>query len=262
MLQDYSHLLRPVFEIAEKAGKAVMEIYQSDRSLSIQTKSDNTPVTEADLAAHDIILAALMVLTPDLPVLSEESTSVSFAERQKWECYWLIDPLDGTKEFIDRTDQFSINIALILNHIPVLGMVYSPVEEVAYEACRGFGAFKRYRDGTYDYLETVPHQRPVRLVLSRRHGNRTREFLSHFGEHEILHCGSALKFGWVAEGKADIYPRLGNTSEWDTAAGQCVVEEAGGRVIDFQGQDLRYNTRDSLINPPFLVLGEREYEFK
>ena len=258
-MDGYLHLLNPVFEIAKLAGNAVMRIYKNEDDLHITLKSDNTPVTLADFTAHDIIVEHLKKLTPHIPVLSEESADIPFEERQTWTRYWLVDPVDGTKEFIDHTDEFSINIALIDHHEAVLGVIYAPALGVGYKASRGFGAFKCTQEETHEYLQqshSLEKNHPVRVTVSRRHGRHTKTSLELLGKHVIVPCGSALKFGLVAEGIADIYLRLGNTSEWDTAAGQCILEEAGGRVFDLNGDNLRYNTKDSLVNSEFLAVND------
>ena len=262
MIDDYTHLLKPVLALAQKAGEAVLQIYNQEVKTAVTLKADRTPVTAADLASHDILVAGLQKLTPGIPVLSEESAAIPFAERQHWQQYWLIDPVDGTMEFIEGTDEFVINIALIEKHTAVLGMIYAPVTKIAYEATRGCGAFKHTAEGTYEFIKTREMTNSIIIALSRRHGNGTRKFLERFGNYELLLRGSALKFGLLAEGLADIYPRLGPTSEWDTAAGQCILEEAGGQVVDFSGVPLQYNTKDSLENPPFIAVGDGKLEWQ
>jgi 3'(2'), 5'-bisphosphate nucleotidase len=261
LIEDYSQLLRPVYELAEQAGQAIVKLYNKDNA-NVNLKADNTPVTEADLVANRIIVEGLKKLTPNTPILSEEFAEVAFSERESWQQYWLIDPLDGTKEYIERTDEFTVNIALIDQHEPVLGVVLAPVKGIGYEACRGCGAFKRGTQGMYHFIQT--RTRPEELLtitISRRHGKRATELLQRFGDYEVLHRGSALKICLVAEGVADIYPRLGPTSEWDTAAGQCILEEAGGRLMDFQGQEIRYNTKASTLNPEFMAVGDYSYDW-
>ncbi len=261
MLEDYSHLLRPVYQLAEEAGDAIMKIYRADNA-SVEIKADNTPVTSADIAANKVIVAGLKKLTPDIPIISEEFAHIPFEERSRWQQYWLIDPLDGTKEFIDRTGEFTVNIALIDNHEPVLGVVYSPESGEGYEACRGCGAFKRTATDTYDFIQTQAKPAAhTTVTISRRHGKFTNETLQRFGEHSVEYRGSALKICLVAEGVADIYPRFGPTSEWDTAAGQCVLEEAGGRLMDLQGKELRYNTKDCILNPEFAAVGDFKHDW-
>ncbi len=251
-----AHWLEPAIEVAKQAGRRILEIYEA--GFSVTQKGDQTPVTEADMAAHEIIETGLRALTPDLPILTEESEALPFETRREWSRYWLVDPLDGTREFIKRNGEFTVNIALVDGHEPVLGIVYAPVLGVYYYACRGHGAFKR------DCCEP-PHPISVRswaggrvmVAGSRSHGSKAFEdFLARLGEYELIPMGSALKSCLVAEGTADLYARLGPTSEWDTAAAQCIVEEAGGHITDIRMQPLRYNTKESLRNPHFFVFGD------
>ncbi len=254
--QDLAALLEPVKAIATEAGERIMAVYGT--SFDVEAKGDDSPLTAADLAAHESIVAGLGSLTPEIPVLSEESSHVPFAERAAWRCYWLVDPLDGTKEFIKRNGEFTVNIALIVEHEPVLGVVGVPARDLCYYAARGAGAF-RQRDGAEpEPIRVRPlGPGPVRVVGSRSHrGAALDAFVARLGEHALVPVGSSLKFCLVAEGGADIYPRLGPTSEWDTAAAQCVVEVAGGRVIDVKGRRLAYNTKESLLNPHFLVVAD------
>ncbi|HEY9198607.1 MAG TPA: 3'(2'),5'-bisphosphate nucleotidase CysQ [Gammaproteobacteria bacterium] len=249
-------LLDAVKEIAVQAGERILEIYDSE--FAIQHKDDKSPLTEADLAAHRTIVAGLTALTPDIPVLSEESASIPFAERSRWTRYWLVDPLDGTREFIKRNGEFTVNIALIHDGHVELGVVYVPVTRLSYYACAGGGAFKQSAgEAAMPIRVRARIDGTVVVAGSRSHsGDSLKRFLDNLGEHELVSMGSALKSCLVAEGKADIYPRLGLTSEWDTAAAQCVVEEAGGRVTGLDMQTLRYNTKDSLLNPHFFVFGD------
>jgi 3'(2'), 5'-bisphosphate nucleotidase len=197
-------------------------------------------------------------MTPDIPVLSEESASLPYSERSSWNRYWLVDPLDGTREFVKRNGEFTVNIALIEDGVPVLGVVHVPVTGVSYMACRGRGAMKQESGKTPVAIQArALGDGPVMVVGSRSHrGDSLIRFLDKLGDHEMVGMGSSLKLCLVAEGAADIYPRLGPTSEWDTAAAQCVVEQAGGYVTDTDMQPLRYNTKDSLLNPFFLVFGD------
>ena len=256
-------LLTPALEIAITAGKRILEIYEG--GFHVQSKDDNTPLTEADMAAHRIIERGLQELSPELPVLTEESTAIPFAERQTWRRYWLVDPLDGTREFIERSGEFSINIALIEDHEPVLGIIYAPVLGVYYYACRGQGAYKREATNEPKRLQTRPWNGQCVTVVcsSATHlGGHIQALLDRFTcHHEILTLGGALKSCLVAEGKADLYPRLGPTSEWDTAAAQCIVEEAGGLITDTAMRPLRYNTRDALLNPHFFAFGDKEQDW-
>jgi 3'(2'), 5'-bisphosphate nucleotidase len=253
---DPCGLLEPVKAIAVAAGGKIMEIYETE--FSIEQKEDRSPLTAADLAAHKTIVAGLERLTPDIPILSEESASIPFAERSSWDWYWLIDPLDGTREFIKRNGEFTVNIALIHAGNVALGVVYVPVTRLSYFACHGGGAFKQERERAAQAISVRKLQPgPVIVAGSRSHrGDSLNKFLENLGAHEMISMGSALKSCLVAEGRADIYPRLGLTSEWDTAAAQCVVEEAGGKLTELDLQPLRYNTKDSLLNPHFLVFGD------
>ncbi|MGB0713539.1 MAG: 3'(2'),5'-bisphosphate nucleotidase CysQ, partial [Gammaproteobacteria bacterium] len=218
--------------IAEQAGDRILEIYGGE--IAIETKEDESPLTAADLASHETIQQGLTELTPDIPVLSEESAAIPYEERSAWETYWLVDPLDGTKEFIKRNGEFTVNIALIDQGVPVLGVVYAPVHGTLYRAARGIGAQKYRRGGTPQSI-AVRAKRPgkLRVVGSRSHAGETLlAYLGRLGDHTIVPMGSSLKLCLVAEGAADLYPRLGPTSEWDTAAAQAVVECAGGSVTD------------------------------
>jgi 3'(2'), 5'-bisphosphate nucleotidase len=254
---DLPGLLDDVVALAHAAGEQILKVYNSG-DFSVQSKQDNSPLTAADLAAHHEIVAGLERLTPEIPILSEESASLPYTERSRWSRYWLVDPLDGTREFIKRNGEFTVNIALIEDGVPVLGVVHVPVTGVCYSACRGRGAFKQAADGAAAAI----HVRrladgPLMVVGSRSHrGDSLNSFLGRLGEHDMVGMGSSLKLCLVAEGAADIYPRLGPTSEWDTAAAQCVVEQAGGFVTALDMQPLRYNTKDSMLNPFFLVFGD------
>jgi 3'(2'), 5'-bisphosphate nucleotidase len=253
---DPCALLEPVTRLARVAAQKILAIYDSE--FAIEEKADRSPLTEADLASHNAIVAGLKALTPGLPVLSEESSELPYAQRSLWQRYWLVDPLDGTREFIKRNGEFTVNIALIEGGVPVLGVVHVPVSGVSYFACRGRGAFKEEsgREARPISVRQLP-EGPIRVVGSRSHrGDSLNRFLENLGEHEMVGMGSSLKLCLVAEGVADIYPRLGPTSEWDTAAAQCVVEQAGGHVTDTDMQPLRYNTKNSLLNPHFLVFGD------
>lgn len=258
-----SALLGPVADLAADAGYRIMEVYR--REFSISHKEDLSPLTEADMAAHDAIFAGLGILTPELPVLSEEDAAIAFAEREKWRTYWLVDPLDGTREFIKRNGEFTVNIALIRDHRPVLGVVHVPVSGVSYYAYAGGGAWKRESGKAAQRIHTRPY-RGGRITVAGSQSHRSPEFdafLARLGDgnYEVISIGSSLKSCLVAEGKVDIYPRLGPTSEWDTAAAQCVVEEAGGRLTDTTLRPLRYNTKDALLNPHFLVFGDAGHDW-
>lgn len=254
---ELAGLLESVAALALKAGNEILAVYNSEE-FSIQEKDDKSPLTAADLASHHAIVNGLTALTADIPVLSEESASLPFSERSSWQRYWLVDPLDGTREFIKRNGEFTVNIALIDAGVPVLSVVHVPVSGISYLACKGQGAFKQEPGGERQPI-TVRKlaDGPLMVVGSRSHrGDSLISFLEKLGEHDMVGMGSSLKLCLVAEGAADIYPRLGPTSEWDTAAAQCVVEQAGGFVTDTEMKPLRYNTKDSLLNPFFLVFGD------
>ena len=242
--------------ISQNAGQAILEVYQQD--FTVSHKADQSPLTQADLASHRLIRDALQSLTPDIPLLSEESAEVAFATRAGWNEYWLVDPLDGTKEFINRNGEFTVNIALVRDHQPVLGIVHVPVRGVTYTGVVGAGARRQDPDGSIRPISVrCPAAEPLIVVGSRSHASpRLQHYLAALGPHEFVSMGSSLKFCLVAEGRADLYPRLGPTSEWDTAAAHAVVAAAGGQVLTLDGQPLRYNRKDSLLNPDFLVIAD------
>ncbi|MCW8919566.1 MAG: 3'(2'),5'-bisphosphate nucleotidase CysQ [Gammaproteobacteria bacterium] len=255
-------LLAPALEIAIAAGRTILEIYEA--GFAVEVKHDLTPCTEADLAAHRLIEQGLSTLTPSVPVLTEESAEIPFSERGRWRRYWLVDPLDGTREFIDRTGEFTVNIALIQDHQPVLGIIYAPVLGVYYYACKGEGAFKREATNTPVAIRARPwHGGKVTVACSRttERGGHLNTYLQALGAHELVIMGGALKSCLVAEGKVDLYPRLGPTSEWDTAAAQCIVEEAGGHLTDTAMQVLQYNRKATLLNPHFFVFGKGDQDW-
>lgn len=250
-----------VIVVARLAGEIILEVYETD--FHIKQKEDNTPVTTADLAANELIVQKLSALTPDIPVLSEESIEIPFAERRHWKTYWLVDPLDGTRAFIDRTGEFSVNIALIHNHQPIMGVIHSPVKQCSFYAYRGSGAFYEKKSQQVSSLQ-VRDTSSKKLVVAGTLSSRCQaleDFLTNlksiFDDYELKYMGSSLKSCMVAEGEADIYVRLGPTSEWDTAAAQCIVEEAGGMITDTQMRVLTYNTRETLLNPHFFVFGDK-----
>ena len=248
-------LLDEVRRIAATAADRILRVYHSP--FEVGRKSDASPLTEADLASHRTIVEGLRALAPDIPVLSEEAAEVDFSTRVGWTRYWLVDPLDGTKDFVNRNGEFTVNIALIDGHAPVLGVVAVPVTKVAYAAARGLGACRYDADGVTALGVRAPAAPPWRVAASRSHADgRTEAFIRNLGPTERISIGSSLKFCLVAEGGIDIYPRFGPTCEWDTAAAQCVLEQAGGRVTDIGLEPLRYNTGESLLNPYFLAFGD------
>lgn len=255
-------LLEAVEAIARKAGAAILEIY--GRDFTVQQKEDKSPLTEADAAAQAVIATELAQLLPLLPILSEEAVA-DFPGPDAQGRYWLIDPLDGTKEFINHNGEFTVNIALIESGRPQLGVVYAPVPDVMYSATAGVGAFKSESEGVRQPIRVTEHASgaPWRVVGSRSHaGDSLQALLQHLGSCELVSMGSSLKFCLVAEGKADIYPRLGPTSLWDTAAAQCVVEQAGGAVIKLTGEALPYADTGKLLNPYFLVHGRSSMDWQ
>ncbi|CDT77373.1 3'(2'),5'-bisphosphate nucleotidase cysQ [Vibrio coralliirubri] len=260
--KDLSHLLPSVIEIARSAGQLILEIYEK-KDYEEFIKSDDTPVTSADLAAHKLILKKLSELTPDIPVLSEEDADISLEQRSQWDRYWLVDPLDGTQEFIARSGDFATIIALIEHNKPVMGVVYAPVSGVSYYAYSGKGAWKIPDLNDSVKIKTHRHERPnqsIAMAISRRQDiNRITSRMSSAWNYDLVPLGSAaLKACLVAEGAVDCYLRLGPTGEWDTAATQCIVEEAGGRILSTQLEPLSYNERETLENPNFIVLGDAD----
>jgi 3'(2'), 5'-bisphosphate nucleotidase len=250
-----------VIALACRAGDAIMQVYAHD--FEVERKDDNSPLTQADLAAHRIIVAGLEALTPEIPVLSEESADIAWSVRQTWTRYWLVDPLDGTREFVKKNGEFTVNIALIEHSVPTLGIVFAPALDYLVHGERGHGAFLRDRGNDVRLATQRPASAPLRVAASRSHLDaRTQAALDRIGAHERLGLGSSLKFCRIAEGRADFYPRFGPTSEWDTAAGQCVLEAANGAVIDTAGNALAYNRKDSILNPDFLALGDPELPWR
>ncbi len=258
---DPKSLVEPIVALAEDAGRAILEVYSTD--FEVQSKEDASPLTQADLASHRWIDAGLRSLTPDIPVISEESGLADFGERSGWQLYWIVDPLDGTKEFVNRNDEFTVNIALVQDGTAILGVVHVPVYGRTYVGCRGLGAQRR--DGDSDPVSirvAAASGEPPRIVGSRSHRGKSLDaYLAAIGEHEMVPMGSSLKFCVVAEGNADLYPRLGPTSEWDTAAAQAVVEQAGGSVVTLDGKPMKYNTKADILNPHFLVVGATDRDW-
>lgn len=256
-------LLDEVIAIARQAGEAIMAVYETS-SLEVQRKDDNSPLTQADLAAHHVIEEGLKQLAPDFPVLSEESASVPFDVRRHWKKYWLVDPLDGTREFIKRNGEFTVNIALIDGHDPVLGVVYAPAMDLLFYACKGGGAYKQAAGADAERISTRVYDAAALTVAgSRSHGDDALiRFINRLGPCQLVSMGSSLKICLVAEGRADIYPRLGLTSEWDTAAAQSVLVEAGGLLMGLDGMSFRYNLKESMLNPHFLAIGDRQHEWR
>jgi len=255
-------LLPQVLEIARRAGQAIMGIY-ADFNPAVEYKKDDSPLTQADLASHHIICDSLAALSPDIPVLSEEAAEVPFEVRRNWHLLWLVDPLDGTKEFLKRNGEFTVNIALMRDGAPVLGVVYAPASDTAYFAVEGAGAYKSEQGSEKPIHASTGRNPAPKVVVSRWHGDgvdKMQADLARIGvDHarcEFVPMGSSLKFCMVAEGRADLYLRNGPTMEWDTAAAQCVLEMAGGSVSDLDGNPLKYN-KPVLRNPNFLAAATR-----
>lgn len=243
-------MLEQICQLARDAGTAIMAVYDGEKPLDVAHKKDDSPVTAADLAAHHIIKAGLVALTPNIPLLSEEDPP-AWEIRQHWQRYWLVDPLDGTKEFLNRNGEFTVNIALIEQGAPILGVVYTPVTDVMYSAENG-QAWKE-EGGRRMQIQVRDAQLPL-VVVSRSHSDdELRDYLAQLGEHQTVSVGSSLKFCLVAEGKAQLYPRFGPTNVWDTAAGHAVAVAAGAQVNDWQGKPLSYTPRESFLNPGFRV---------
>jgi 3'(2'), 5'-bisphosphate nucleotidase len=262
MSEAPTELLEQVSAIARAAGVEILEVYASG-SVVASTKADSSPLTVADLRAHTLIVARLAQLTPGVPILSEEAADTPFSERSGWQRYWLVDPLDGTREFLARNGQFTVNIALIERHAPALGVVHVPVTDTTYLGCPGTGAWRARPAGPPEAIRVAPHSAtPLRVVGSRSHrGDSLDSFLDRAGPHQLVPVGSSLKFCLVAEGEADVYPRLGPTSEWDTAAAHAVLMAAGGTVSRLDGAPLAYNTRAELINPHFVAYGPKDRDW-
>jgi 3'(2'), 5'-bisphosphate nucleotidase len=246
-------LISATVEIAKEAGIAITEIYNSD--FDYQLKKDLSPITAADNLSHNIITERLKILTPKIPILSEENCNIPYKIRSQWTQYWLVDPLDGTKEFISQNGEFTVNIALIENNIPIFGVIDIPVTNETYWGSKANGSF--CSDANNDVKQiNVPkdNQNPIRIVASRSHpSNMLASLLEIIVDYEIIEVGSSIKFCLIASGQADCYPRFGPTSEWDTAAGEAIVCYAGGRVVTAKGNSMNYNTKKDYLNPNFIV---------
>jgi 3'(2'), 5'-bisphosphate nucleotidase len=257
-----AELLECVGAIACEAGREILEVYGTGDTAAA-AKADDSPLTAADLRAHRLIVRRLGELTPELPVLSEEGADVPFAVRAHWRRYWLIDPLDGTREFLARNGEFTVNIALIEGHAPALGVVHVPVGGTTYAGVPGALAWRQRPGAPAQSIRVAARAAaPLRVVGSRSHrGDSLDAFLARVGPHELVGIGSSLKFCLIAEGEADVYPRLGPTSEWDTAAAHAVLAAAGGTVSAIDGTPLQYNTREQLLNPFFVAFGPRDRDW-
>lgn len=262
--------LSAVRDIAIAAGNEILAVYNQAEAIEVTLKDDDSPLTEADRRAHALIVERLESLTPELPVLSEESDSIDFATRSGWDRYWLVDPLDGTKEFVKRNGEFTVNIALIEQGRAILGVVHVPVTGISYLGRLGVGAFKQEQDHSHSAISCLPVDNtthPLRVVASRSHRGELVDKVivaieTELGETQVVSMGSSLKICLLAEGAADIYPRLALTSEWDTAAAHAVLSAAGGEIYDTQFQPLRYNQKDVLLNPFFIALADTAYPWQ
>lgn len=261
MTADLNRMLLEVTDLAREAGRTILDVYAS--TFTVAEKEDRSPLTEADLRSERLILAGLRRIAPEIPVLSEEAATVPWATRRNWSRLWVVDPLDGTKEFVQRNGEFTVNIALVHDHRPVLGVVHAPVLERTYYACEGIGAFRSDAAASGQSIRVAKRgPGPVRVVGSRSHrGSSLDRFLERVGPHELVEVGSSLKLCLVAEARADVYPRLGPTCEWDTAAGQCVLEQAGGQVLRLDGEPLDYNAREEVLNPHFVGIADPDVDW-
>lgn len=253
------HLIEPCIKIAVQAGDAILEVYRQD-DIELCEKSDHTPVTKADLAANEVLLKELENLTPEIPIMSEETPIPSLSERANWQQYWLLDPLDGTGEFVLKSGDFAVNIALVENNKPVLGIIHWPTEGVTYWAMDGLGAFKR--ENGEDTQLKVQRNEQLTLAVSRRQNiNTVSQYFSE--EFDTLPLGScSLKACAIAEGKADAFMRIGPTGEWDTGASQIIIEMAGGMLFDAEFNPITYNQRETTENPDFIVVGDQSYPWQ
>ena len=250
-----------VIALARKAAGEILAVYDSasfESDAAIEHKDDRSPLTAADLASHRCIVAGLRALTPEIPVLSEESKGLDIAARRQWSTFWLVDPLDGTREFIKRNGEFTVNIALVEDGVAIWGVIQQPVTGALWHGGAGLGAFIREGDaGDVAIHARIPASAPLRIAASRSHRDeRTQAVIDALPGSDVVGCGSSLKFCRIADGGIDLYPRFGPTSEWDTAAGQAILEGAGGAVLDPRGRPFRYNQRDTLLNGDFIALGD------
>jgi 3'(2'), 5'-bisphosphate nucleotidase len=266
-VQNLQSMVSPLLNLCRTAGDAICEHYHAPGASDFEVKGDDSPLTRADLDSNAVLHAGLVQLDSSIPILSEESAPVDFEERFAWRDYWLVDPLDGTKEFLARTGEFTINIALIRDHRPVLGVLYLPIEGVAYVGIPELEATCYRPSGVSGWTGTrlatrrLEQGQPLTLLASRRHqGPRLQSCLDWLGEHwgpiNRLNSGSALKFCQLADGLGDFYPRFSPCCEWDTAAGQAVLEASGGRLLGLDGEPLRYNLQESLYSPHFYAIAD------
>ena len=254
--------IRMILALAIQAGDEQLR-YFGDQNLDIKLKEDDSPLTQADLGADQIITRGLKKIRPDIPVLSEESPDISYSDRKNWEYYWLVDPLDGTKEFIKKNNEFTVNIALIHENQSILGVIHAPAKKKTYYGIKGKGAFRVRQDQADEQIMTSDYRGSrLKVIGSRSHGNkRIRSFLDKRVDYEFIEMGSSLKFCMIADGIAHLYLRFGPTMEWDTAAGDCILREAGGTLTDLEDNPLVYNKPD-LTNPEFVALANPPFPWK
>ena len=250
-----------ILNIAIDAGKEILKIYK--KNFNVDLKADKSPITEADINSNNLIKKRLIEIEKNIPILTEESL-VNWETRRVWKKYWLIDPLDGTKEFVNRNGEFTVNISLIENNTPIFGVIYAPEKSLLYYGIKNNGSYKLI---TQDNINTLSEFKKIninnnttyktKIIGSRSHSNKDFQIWveKNFSQYELISIGSSLKFCFLAEGTADIYPRLGPTSEWDIAAGHIILEEAGGKLISFDNKDIMYNTKENIVNPNFLAYG-------
>jgi 3'(2'), 5'-bisphosphate nucleotidase len=255
----YEALITPVINIIKAASEAVLEVYNATEGIEVQNKSDNSPLTLADQRANDIIVKGLNGLEFKFPILSEENKAIPFKERSKFEYYWLVDPLDGTKEFIKRNGEFTVNIALIRKNQPVLGVVSVPVQNKIYWGIKGKGAYL-LENGEERQLKANQFRmsdEALRVVTSRSHLNdATKKYVAQMNAPQFVPMGSSLKFLIIAEGKADVYPRYGLCMEWDTGAAHIILNEAGGKITQTDSSNTLIYNKESLLNPFFIAYGK------
>ena len=257
--------LLEIVNISVDAGEVILNYY--NENVDVIYKDDESPLTKADLASHKIITDSIKKITPDIPILSEEEF-IDWKIRKKWKKYWLIDPLDGTKEFIKKNDEFTVNIALIENNRPILGVIYTPALNELFYSIKNFGSYKILTKKKLNTLKEAKKisinkkkSNKIKIVGSRSHSNPILDkwVNKNFNEFDILQKGSSLKFCLIAEGSADIYPRFGPTSEWDIAAGHIILEEAGGKLKSIDNKEILYNEKENILNPEFFAYSNIDF---
>tara|TARA_B100000029_G_C17444617_1_gene912780 strand:- start:134 stop:952 length:819 start_codon:yes stop_codon:yes gene_type:complete len=258
VFQIKSNLIDQLIKISKEAGQAILEVYKTN--FDYQIKEDLSPLTKADTLSNNIICEGLKVITPNIPILSEENSNIPFNIRSLWKQYWLVDPLDGTKEFINKNGEFTVNIALIRDHRPVFGLIHLPVKKYTFWGCEHKGSFFLDKKNNAKKIKVSKNMNdPIRIAASRSHpSDKLTNLLNKIENYKLLKVGSSLKFCLIASGEADIYPRFGPTCEWDTAAGEAIAKFAGATVVDLNNKDLNYNSKNSYINPPFLSTSSKK----